>query len=106
VFSEDETRIVRKIYLSVVEGRAAESIWFGKEVGTTRDGVGEMKHLFGGTTPFDTPKPTTLVRRMLEVAGVADGDVVLDFFAGSGSTGHAVMEENFQDGADRRFVLV
>lgn len=106
VFSEDETRIVRKIYLSTVEGRAAESIWYGKEVGTTRDGVSELKALFGGTTPFDTPKPSALIRRMLEIAGVGSGDLVLDFFAGSGTTGHSVFMANAADGASRRFILV
>lgn len=106
VFNEEETRITRKIYLSTVEGRAAESIWFGKDVGTTRDGVAEIKSLFDGSTPFDTPKPTALVERMLAVAGVKDDDIVLDFFAGSGTTGHAVMKANRADGGRRRYVLV
>jgi adenine-specific DNA-methyltransferase len=106
VFSADESRIVRKIYLSTLEGRAAESIWFGKDVGTTRDGVGEMKDLFDGSTPFDTPKPTAVVGRMMEIVNVTGDDVVLDFFAGSGTTGHAVMKANQKDDQRRRFVLV
>lgn len=106
VFSPDETKIVRKIYLATVEGRATESIWFAKEVGTTRDGVAELKQLFDGSTPFDTPKPTTLVARMMEVAGVTGKDLVLDFFAGSGTTAHAVMAANIDDGGKRRFFLV
>jgi adenine-specific DNA-methyltransferase len=106
VFNADETKIVRKIYLSTVEGRAAESIWFGKEVGTTRDGVAELKELFGGTTPFDTPKPTALVKRIMQVAGVTGDDLVLDFFAGSGTTAHAVLAANVADGSTRRFLLV
>jgi len=106
VFNADETKIIRKIYLATVEGRAAESIWFGKEVGTTRDGVAEMKKLFDGSTPFDTPKPTALIRRMMEVAGVAGNDLVVDFFAGSGTTAHAVMAANVDNEGSRRFLLV
>jgi len=106
VFSADETRIIRKIYLATVGGRAVESIWFGKDVGTTRDGVSELKKLFGGATPFDTPKPTALIRRMLKVGGVGPDDLVLDFFAGSGTTAHAVLAENAVDDGHRRFILV
>ena len=62
VFSPDETRIIRKIYLCNLEGRAPETIWFGKDVGTTREGVSELKKLFD-RAPFDTPKPTRLIKR-------------------------------------------
>ncbi|MEU9327622.1 site-specific DNA-methyltransferase [Streptomyces canus] len=70
----------------------------------TSDGSDEVKELLGeGVFPF--PKPTELIRRLVEqVAGV--GDVVLDFFSGSGSTGHAVMKQNIADGAGRKFILV
>lgn len=106
VFSSDESKITRKIYLDTVEGRAVESIWFGREVGVTRDAARELKKLFGGLLPFDTPKPVMLIDRMMQVAGVGSGDIVLDFFAGSGTTGHAVMSANAADGGSRRFVLV
>jgi adenine-specific DNA-methyltransferase len=55
IFSADETRIIRKIYLKNLEGRSPESIWFAKDVGSTREAVSELKGLFGGDTPFDTP---------------------------------------------------
>jgi len=91
-FSADERRIVRKIYLANQKGRTPETIWFGKDAGTTRDGARELKALFGGKVPFDTVKPVALVERMLRVAGVeGDDDLVLDFFAGSCTTAHAVM---------------
>ena len=64
IFSADETRIIRKIYLDTLEGRPPESIWFGKEAGTTRDGISELKILFS-KPPFDTPKPINLIKRML-----------------------------------------
>jgi len=91
VFSSDETRIIRKIYLEDQGGRAPETIWFGKDVGVTRKGVSELKSLFDGKAPFDTVKPTALIQRMMQIAGVKGEDVCLDFFAGSCSTAHAVL---------------
>lgn len=106
VFDEAETKITRKIYLDTVEGRAVESIWFGKEVGVTRDAARELKALFDGVLPFDTPKPIGLIERMMQVAGVGNGDIVLDFFSGSATTGHAVMASNAKDGGTRRHIQV
>jgi adenine-specific DNA-methyltransferase len=101
VFSEDETRIIRKIYLKDQQGRAPETIWFATEVGSTRDGIAQIKELFDGKAPFDTVKPVQLIKRMFEVAGVKDGDIVLDFFAGSCSTAHAVLQHT-----NARFIVV
>lgn len=106
VFDEAETKITRKIYLDTVEGRAVESIWFGKEVGVTRDAARELKALFDGVLPFDTPKPVGLIERMMQIAGVGNGDIVLDFFSGSATTGHAVMAANAKDGGARRHIQV
>jgi adenine-specific DNA-methyltransferase len=106
VFGKDETRIIRKIYLATVEGRAPETIWFGKDVGTTRDAISELKELFDQTAPFDTPKPSSLILKMMEIAGVNERDIVLDFFSGSASTAQAVIRKNSIDGANRKFVLV
>jgi adenine-specific DNA-methyltransferase len=104
IFSSDETRIVRKIYLNSLKGRTPETILFGKDVGTTRDGASEIKALFDGAVPFDTPKPISLIQHFATLAGVGAGDVVLDFFAGSGSTGHAVMA--FGTCPSARYILV
>lgn len=107
VFSNDETKIIRKIYLENVQGRAPESIWFGKKVGTTRDAARELKDLFGGDNPFDTPKPTKLVRQMLQLATTTDEPaLIMDFFAGSGTTLEAVLQQNADDGGNRSCVLV
>lgn len=59
----------------------------------------------GLSLPFDTPKPVRLINRILQIA-THDGDLVLDSFAGSGTTGHAVLGLNKQDGGKRRFILV
>lgn len=104
IFSADETRIIRKIYLSNVSGRTPETIWFAKEVGSTRDAMNELKELFNDS-PFDTPKPTKLLKRMLELTNEKDS-IILDFFAGSGTTAHAVMQLNKEDGGNRKFICV
>jgi site-specific DNA-methyltransferase (adenine-specific)/adenine-specific DNA-methyltransferase len=105
VLKADETRIVRKIYLKNQEGRAPESIWFGEDVGTTREANQELKDIFGGASPFDTPKPVRLIERVLQIS-VSPGDMVLDSFAGSGTTGHAVISLNKQDSGKRKFILI
>ena len=104
VFRADETKIVRKIYLNKQEGRAPESIWFGEDVGTTRDASQELKDIFG-QPPFDTPKPTKLIERVLQICS-SPSDLILDSFGGSGTTGHAVLQQNKADGGNRRFILV
>lgn len=107
IFSEDETRIIRKIYLKDVQGRAPETIWFENEIGGTREANQELKDIFGGLSPFDTAKPTRLIKRMLQVAtGTGSDDIILDFFAGSSSTAHAIMELNREDGGNRSFIMV
>lgn len=60
VFSEDETRIISKIYLADQDGRAPETIWFAKDAGSTRSGSRDLKELFDGKAPFDTVKPSEL----------------------------------------------
>jgi adenine-specific DNA-methyltransferase len=103
IFSKDETRIIRKIYLDTLEGRTPETIWFGKDVGTTRSAMSEIKEIFGSSA-FGTPKPTSLIERTLRLISRTDA-TVLDFFAGSGTTGHAVMKLNAEDGGNRKFIL-
>lgn len=105
IFSDDETRIIRKIYLSNVDGRTPETIWFGKEVGTTRDASQEIKSLFEDKNYFDTPKPTELIKRISQLS-VEKNDLILDFFSGSGTTAHAVMALNAADGGNRKCISV
>ena len=64
-----------------------------------------MKSLFPEGIPFDTPKPTRLVERMLRLAG-QDDFIALDFFSGSATTAHAVMQLNAEDGGKRKFIMV
>lgn len=105
IFSADETRIIRKIYLNSLDGRTPETILFGKEVGTTRDAASEIKALFDDVVPFDTPKPTGLIQHLVTLSGARGNDIVVDFFAGSGTTGHAVVSVNALDNCNRRYIL-
>jgi adenine-specific DNA-methyltransferase len=86
-------------------GEVATTWLDGAAFGTARSGTRELQALFGARVPFTYPKPTALLRFLLRLAN-GPGDLVLDFFAGSGSTGHAVLAENLADGGGRRFLLV
>ena len=105
-FRNNETKILRKIYLANQEGRIAESILFAKDAGTTREASNELKQLFGGNAPFDTPKPTKLITQLAAIAGTGKTDIILDFFAGSATTAHAVLQLNHEDGGNRQFIIV
>jgi adenine-specific DNA-methyltransferase len=88
VFLDNDTRILRKIYLAEQQGRIAESIWFGKDVGTTREASRELAQVLPDAPIFATPKPEGLIQRVLEVA-TDKHDLVLDSFLGSGTTAAA-----------------
>ncbi len=96
-------RIIR--YLSEVEGVVPWTWWPHEEVGHTDEARKEIQDIFGTQTAFDTPKPVRLIERILRIATKPD-DLVVDFFAGSGTTAHAVMKLNAEDGGNRRFILV
>ncbi len=89
----------------VKQGTTPLTIWKYTEVGHTQDAKREIKELFDGQALFDTPKPEALISRILEIA-TQENDLVLDFFAGSGTTAHAVMELNAEDKGNREFILV
>jgi adenine-specific DNA-methyltransferase len=94
-----------KRYLDAVEGRMVTNLWPYAEVGHTDEASKELKTVFGGQAVFDTPKPTRLIERILQIA-TDKASIILDSFAGSGTTGHAVLNLNKQDGGDRKFILV
>lgn len=73
----------------------------------TQAGTNETVEMFGDARVFSFPKPTTLIKKLIEVATSNEKDaLVLDFFAGSGTTGHAVMSQNATDAGSRRYILV
>lgn len=98
-----------KIFLSEVkQGVVPMSIWPYKEVGHTQEGKRELLGLVdfdNSEDVFITPKPTRLLQRILQIA-TDKTDLILDSFAGSGTTGHAVLKQNSEDGGTRNFILV
>jgi adenine-specific DNA-methyltransferase len=95
-----------KVYTKNYEkqGGKARSLLVDERFGRTRTGSTEVSQLLGGDY-FDNPKPTKLLKTLISIATKSDS-IVLDFFAGSGSTAHAVMDLNQQDGGSRRFIGV
>lgn len=93
----------RKRFLSdaMEKGLTPKSIW--DDVGTTTNGTQELEEIFG-EKKFNNPKPVSLIRRILELT-TDKNSIVLDFMAGSGTTGHAVLEANKEDGGNRQFIL-
>ena len=85
------------------KGRSVATIW--QDVGTATNATEELNHIFGRKGVFKTPKPSDLVRKIILLSTDPDS-IVLDSFAGSGTTAHAVLAQNQEDGGNRRFVLV
>ena len=93
-----------KLFLNEARGLTPINFWKHEYAGNTDMGGNDLKDLLGAK-PFDFPKPTLLIKRVLEHASNKDS-IVLDFFSGSATTAEAVMRKNAEDGGNRRFVLV
>lgn len=92
-----------KKFLANHQGVVTRTLWHYDDVSHTQGATEELKRLeiFG----FSTPKPTRLIEKMLKVATDTDS-IILDFFSGSATTAHAVMQLNAEDGGNRRFIMV
>ena len=97
--------IARKTYLENVGGRLPTNFWPFSETGHTDEAKKEMLSIFDGRATFDTPKPVRLIEFILKIASDPE-TIVLDSFAGSGTTAHAVLNMNRADGGHRKFILV
>ena len=97
--------IRRKTYLENVGGKLPTNFWAFSEAGHTDEAKKEMLAIFDGKATFDTPKPHRLVEFVLKIAG-NENAIILDSFAGSGTTAHAVLNMNKADGGKRKFILV
>ncbi len=106
-FGKDGNGVPMRLrYLDEVEGVVPWTWWPHEEVGHTDEARKEIQTLFGTQTAFDTPKPVRLIERVLQIGAPGKDDLVVDFFAGSGTTAHAVHKMNAADGGRRRCVLV
>jgi len=97
--------IRRKTYIDNVGGKPATNYWSFVETGHTDEAKKDLLSIFRSKVTFDTPKPVRLIQRVLEIAS-DDDSIILDSFAGSGTTAHAVLNMNKQDGGHRKYILV
>jgi len=102
----DNVPRLKRFLTDVQQGMVATTLWLHDEVGHNQEGRQELKELFDDKGYFDGPKPVRLLKRILKVGAVIDNDIVLDFFSGSGSTAHALMELNAEDGGNRQSISV
>ena len=101
---------MRKIYLqdAMKAGQIANDFW-GSEFGNNKNATEEIKNLFDGKRVFDFPKPSKLLKNIIGLGSatkLSNDDVVLDFFSGSATTAHAVMQLNAEDGGNRKHIMV
>ncbi len=97
--------IRRKTYLDNLGGKVPTNFWPYLETGHTDEAKKELLAIFDGKATFDTPKPRRLIEYVLKVAG-SENALVLDSFAGSGTTAHAVLNMNKADNGSRKFILI
>ena len=96
---------VKKFLTEVKQGITPSTIWFRNDVGDNQEAAKDLKDLFA-IPPFDTPKPVRLINRIIELSCNNNDDIILDFFAGSGTTAQAVMELNEADGGNRKYICI
>ncbi len=96
---------LKKFLNEVDRGLTPHTLWKAGEVGTTDSATKIVLDIMGKDATFETPKSVELIQRMLQIATDKDS-LILDSFAGSGTTGHAVLKQNAEDGGNRRFILV
>lgn len=107
-FGEDGNNVpsIKRFLSEVKEGITPLTVWLYTEVGHSQDATRETKELFDGEAVFDYPKPVKYLRRILEIGGNEEDAIVLDFFAGSATTAHAVLNKNAEDNSNLKFIMV
>jgi len=102
----DNVPSVKKFLSEVQDGTVPVTLWLRNEVGDNQEARQILKAIFNeSNAPFDTPKPPRLMERIIRLC-TNENDIILDSFAGSASTAHAVLNLNKQDGGNRKFILV
>ncbi len=86
---------------------SVDNSWFSYDrVGTATSGTKELMKIFDGYSFFDTPKPISLLKKLIDLANLEENSIILDFFSGSATTAHAVMQLNAEEGGKRKFICV
>lgn len=97
---------IKRFLSDVQQGTVPVTLWLRDEVGDNQSAKQELKRIFPDSSiPFETPKPPSLIERILQVS-TNENSIVLDSFAGSGTTAHAVLNLNKQDGGSRKFICI
>jgi len=95
----------KKTYLSDREGKNIWTWWPNTEVGHTQEATKEVSSILGQSGVFNYPKPLRLLKRIIQIS-TDSNSIILDFFSGSATTAHAVMQLNAEDGGNRQFIMV
>jgi adenine-specific DNA-methyltransferase len=109
IFPKNGDGLPRKKYFKFEreeEGQCATNWWSHEDFGHNQEATQLLAEIFGGERIFDNPKPVRLIEAILNIGFVKSGDIVLDSFAGTGTTAHAVLALNKEDGGNRKFILV
>lgn len=101
----DNVPSIKKFLSEVKQGRTSSTIWEYTEVGHTDSASRDLKELMNNKQFFDYPKPVNLIKQAL-ILGSNSEDLIMDFFSGSGTTAHAVMQLNAEDNGNRKFICV
>lgn len=102
----DNVPRLKRFASEIKDGIVPISILYNKNVGHSQEGRQELKKLFDDKGYFDGPKTVRLISHLLNIGNTKDDDIVLDFFSGSATTAHAVMQLNAEDGGNRKFICV
>lgn len=94
-----------RLYADNMSDIPVETLWYNKDVESNRQAIATIKQIFGSEKTFTNPKPVKLIQRIIQITG-DDSSVVLDFFAGSGTSLHATMQLNAEEGGHRKCILV
>lgn len=92
IFTKNGNGLPRKKYFKnerEAEGQCATNWWPNDKFGCNQDATDELKAIFGGICPLDNPKPTSLIKALIQLGTIKDNAIILDFYAGSATTGHA-----------------
>ena len=97
---------IKKFISDGKQGLTPETMLFADKVGTNDSAKRELVSLFDGIAVFETPKPVSLIKHLIDICNDGEDGIYMDFFSGTATTAHAVLQKNAEDNGHRRFILV